>query len=636
MKLNKLTINNFRNISDTTLDATGAKFVVVRGANRNGKTSVAEGLSLALTNTTWGLSAKGDGYVRKIKRGEPKATLEAELQTASKVIKRTVTLNINSTGRTQESEDVNDVEWNPRLFEKLLTDKKTAFDIAINTRAFQSMVYSRDEDAQKSLLASLVLPARHEFEKDTIVDVESVIGEGIIDFNGEPFAVIEKAYKKLFDERTNVNKKVKDFVVPAALPRPQGVDSELLKTNLASLREARQKQSGERDAASKQANEAALKRDRANAKIETLEAVLKASKESLNSLQGNILPDPSAVQEVAGRKAEHERLLAEQQRVVGKQETAKKEVDCLSKLSSIEDATCPTCDQDIDQDKLVQLMTAAIAERTKLADEYERISDAISVLGSSEEIKNAVEKLEKHKKALEEKAEVLTKVEEASKTLQEARDEAEKGFGGLFDSSTFDNAITKIDKDIETILQQIQPVIAAEERDKDIATKKEQLKKLEDKASKLDRLVKLFDKNGIKAKLIATHIGGFEHKVNSVLSAWDYSCSLSIEPFKFEVTDYRKVSTPLIDISGAEEIMFYSAFQCAVSVTAGIGFVVIDRVDTLLPDLRPKLFKYLHKMVTEGTLDQVILLIADTSEQVPKIPDSAFFVIEEGNIRRLG
>jgi hypothetical protein len=41
-------------------------------------------------------------------------------------------------------------------------------------------------------------------------------------------------------------------------------------------------------------------------------------------------------------------------------------------------------------------------------------------------------------------------------------------------------------------------------------------------------------------------------------------------------------------------------------------------------------------MVAENTLDQVILLVADTSEQVPKLANSAFYMVEEGNIRRLG
>lgn len=632
MKIKRLHLTNFRLHSDSTLDTEDAKFVILRGKNFSGKTSVAEGISLALTPTTKGLDGRGAGFVRKIKRGTSKAILEVDLQGANRTIRRTVSLNLTASGRTQKSEDLADSSWNPVKFDALLDAKKTALGIAINTQQFQSMIYAGDEKAQKSLLAQLVLPARYEFPKETIEDVDSLLGEGTINFSGEPFAVIETAYKKLFADRQEANRCVKDFVVPDALQRPQGVNLESLKTQLEVLREDRKKQSAERDAASKKANEEALKGDRAKARIETLEAVLKASREALNTLQGDMLPDPATVQEVAGRKAERTRLLADQERYLSGESAAKKEADRLNELSKV-GASCPTCDQEIDEAKLVELMSVSVAERTQWSEAYEKVVQEISALG---DIDDAVSKLEKHTKALAEKDEVSAKIEENTRALKQARTEAEGAVSGLFESATFDSAISKTDKDIETILTQIQPVIAAEERDKEIETKKGQLKRLEDKASKLDRLVKFFDKDGIKAKLIADFIGGFEHKVNEVLSAWDYSCSVSIEPFRFEVTDYRKVATPLIELSGAEEIMFYAAFQCAVSRTAGIGFVVIDRVDTLLPDLRPALFKNLHKMVTEGTLDQVILLIADTSEQVPKIPDSAFFYIEEGSIRRLG
>jgi DNA repair exonuclease SbcCD ATPase subunit len=494
-----------------------------------------------------------------------------------------------------------------------------------------SLVYSRDEDAQKNLLAQLVLPVRYDFPKDTIADVEKFLGEGVVNFNGEPFAAINLAYKKLFDERKDANKKVKEFIIPAALPAPQGVNSESLKSQLSTLKEARQKQSVERDAASKKANEGALKQARAKAKIETLEAVLKANKDSLRSLEANILPDPSAVQEVASHKAECDRLLAEQQRLTNAQEAAKKEQARINQISSM-GSTCPTCDQEIDEVKLTQLMTESATERTRLANEYVKVTQSLGALG---DVDGAAAKLEKHNTALAEKTEFAAKIEEQEKELKSAKNEADKDVGGLFDSSTFDNTIADTDSKIETILQQIQPVIAAEEREKDIATKKEQLTKLEAKATKLDKLVKYFDKDGVKAKLIADHIGGFEIKCNEVLSSWSYSCSLSIEPFKFEITDYRGVSTPLIELSGAEELMFYAAFQCAVSRTAGIGFVVIDRVDTLLPDLRPALYKHLYGMIENNILDQIILLVADTSEQVPKLANSAFYMIEEGNIRRL-
>jgi energy-coupling factor transporter ATP-binding protein EcfA2 len=631
MKVTRLRIRNFRNIVDTTLDMDASKFVVLRGKNGQGKTSTAEAISLALTETAWGLDKRGAGFARKIRRGEDESILEVDLLGAQRVIHRTVTLSVGITGRKQKSEDANDSEWNPKKFNDLLTDKATALGIAINTRAFMSMVYSRDEDAQKNILAQLVLPARYEFPKDKIADVEKFIGEGVVNFNGEPFLAIELSYKKLFAERTDVNRKVKEFIVPDALPAPKGVNSESLKSHLSILKEARQKQSMERDAASKKSNEGALKQARAKAKIETLEAVLKANKESLRTLEANILPDPSAVHEVASYKAERDRLLAEQQRLLGEQEAAKKESSRINTISGL-GSTCPTCEQDIDDSKLTQLMSSSVSERNRLANEYVKVTQSLGVLG---DVDGAIAKLEKHKTALSEKSELAAKIEEQAKELKAAKDEADKDVGGLFDSSTFDKTIADTDSKIEAILQQIQPVIAAEEREKEIATKKEQFTRLEAKAAKLDKLVRYFDKDGVKAKLIAEHIGGFEIKCNEVLKVWDYSCSLSIEPFKFEITDYRGVSTPLIELSGAEELFFYAAFQCAVSRTAGIGLVVIDRIDTLLPDLRPKLYQKLYQMVSDNVLDQVLLLVADTSEQVPKLANSAFYMIEEGNIRRL-
>jgi DNA repair exonuclease SbcCD ATPase subunit len=636
MRINKLHVNQFRNIEDTVLDTGGSSFVVVRGRNGQGKTSLSEAVSLALTETTWGLAKNGAGFAGKIRRGQPKATIEVDLQGTQRVIKRTVSLAVNSAGRTQKSEDVNDVEWNAKPFNDLLEKKKVALGIAVNTRSFMSMVYARDQEGIKSLLAQLVLPARYEFPKETIADVDALLGAGAVKFDGEPFLAIETAYKKLYKEREETNRKVKEFTIPAALPRPQGVDSASLKTKLASLREARTKSSTEREAAVKKANEAAreaaVKQARAKAKIETLEATLRASNQALWDLSGDILPDTAVWESIAANKGKYDQLQTEKNKIADEQEWAKKEYARINEISKLVDSVCPTCDQEVDEAKVIAMVKSIVAEKDRIFVEHDKLSKAISALG---DVNEAIEKLAKHKAALASEAELVTKIEQQTKELTAAKNEAGQDGAGLFDSSTFDQTIAETDRTIEAILEQIQPVIAAEEREKEIATKKEQLAKLEAKAAKLDVLVKYFDKDGVKAKLIADHIGGFEAKVNEVLAAWSYSCSLSIEPFRFEVTDYRKTSTPLIELSGAEELMFYAAFQCAVSRTAGIGFVVIDRVDTLLPDLRPKLYSTLYKMVENKMLDQVIILVADTSEQVPKLANAAFYIVEEGNIRRI-
>ena len=54
-----------------------------------------------------------------------------------------------------------------------------------------------------------------------------------------------------------------------------------------------------------------------------------------------------------------------------------------------------------------------------------------------------------------------------------------------------------------------------------------------------------------------------------------------------------------------------------------------------LPEARPVLNKKLYEMIQKGYLEQVIMLVADTSESVPKLPGSATFMVDNGTIHQL-
>jgi hypothetical protein len=118
-----------------------------------------------------------------------------------------------------------------------------------------------------------------------------------------------------------------------------------------------------------------------------------------------------------------------------------------------------------------------------------------------------------------------------------------------------------------------------------------------------------------------------------VLSAWGYACTLSIEPYSFDVTNARGNVIPVRELSGAERVMFLAGLQCAVSRTANLGIVVIDEIAMLLPELRPVLNQRLYEMIQQGYLDQVVLLVADVSEQAP--PGAVVFMVEEGKVHEL-
>jgi hypothetical protein len=81
--------------------------------------------------------------------------------------------------------------------------------------------------------------------------------------------------------------------------------------------------------------------------------------------------------------------------------------------------------------------------------------------------------------------------------------------------------------------------------------------------------------------------------------------------------------------------MFAVALQCAVAKASGVGIVVADKMDTFLPAQRRKANQVLYKLVNDGILEQVFSIQSDESDTKGNLPNSAFFLVEEGTVRRL-
>lgn len=593
MKISRLHLENFRIHGDSTLKIGDSSFVLIRGRNWAGKSTIGQALSMCLTPSTTGLDARGTGFTSKIKRGESRAVITADIRTKHHLMQRTVTLNTNQQGRVQRSICLNDPDVAVAPFEKALERQRAALTVALNSDAFLRMT----EAEQKNLLAGLALPARYDFPPLVTAEVETALGPGMIDFEGEPFAVINKAYKKLFDERTVVNRQVREFAIPEALPLPAGADSASLQHELTTLRMKRREREKQHDAEVGQAIKAEGERER------------------IRIMQQTLLPDErlTALRQVAAGKPEQDRLLKEKKRLEGEIDDHLRELGRLEEMPEGGEK-CPTCGQFIDPDSLKEREAITEEALSALKGQNETLFQKIKALGDCDEAAKLIAKHEATKKEL---------------------DKVENPQPVLFDFTAYNQTIAEIDAEIETLSGQLRPLIAAEERRKEIADRKKQLDVLKVRAETLDKLVKFFDKDGIKAKLLAEYIGGFEAKLNEVLGAWSYSCALSIEPYSFDVSNARGDVIPVRELSGAERVMFSLAFQCAVSRTAGIGLVVIDEVALFLPELRPVLYRRLWEMVQQGYLEQVILLVADTSEQVTSLHGSAVFLVEDGTVRLL-
>lgn len=620
MRLINLHLENFRVYEDAALSFGDSSFVVIFGPNFAGKSSLGQALSMCLTPTTTGLTPAGWGYLSKIKRGASKAVITADFQTKRHLMQRIVTLSNGPSGRTQKSVCLSDPSWNASKFDEQLEKQKSALTVVLNTDAFLVM----DEKEQKNLLAGLALPRRYEFSPMIIAEVETIFGQGTINFAGEPFAAINQAYKKLFDERQIVNRQVRDFLIPEALPVPE-MDSSLLQEQMATLRVKRREQQQARDQAVAEASRKESTRTRAKA---VLQDAIESGSRQERAIREKLLKDGQLeyLRKVAAGEEALRTLISERQQMLTMRDQYAVQLKNLENVPW-NSKQCPTCEQPVDPQAL-KTLAARLKEALREADGLlAKIAQKMTALG---DVEQAIALIEKHEQALKELDAFGERADERQEQIEKAQREIPDPT--LFDFAPYNESLAELDTEIDRLSGLLRPVIVAEERLKEIEIKRVQLGDLKEKAMVLDQLVKYFDKDGIKAKLIGEYIGGFEHKLNEVMSGWGYSCALSIEPYSFDVTNARGDTNPVRELSGAERVMFSLAFQVAVSRTANLGMVVIDEVAMFLPELRPVLHERLYDMVDAGYLEQVILLVADTSEPVPDRPGTVVYMVDNGTV----
>ena len=110
-----------------------------------------------------------------------------------------------------------------------------------------------------------------------------------------------------------------------------------------------------------------------------------------------------------------------------------------------------------------------------------------------------------------------------------------------------------------------------------------------------------------------------------------------MEPFSFEVATSRGYVGPVKELSGAEEHIFKAAFQCAVSIAAGINLVVIDEIEELGMDIRPIIYNKVFQLIQDGDLEQAIMIGYSLDKTLPKpqAPGSKYFFVTDGIVEEL-
>lgn len=623
MKINRLKIADFRNHTDT--DILLDRLTCVRGCNHSGKTSIAQAIEFALTGRTDATAANGAGAASLIRQGAEKAVVYIKLQ-ANKEVDLRCSLTAAS-GRDVKIRDEQDAAWDGSGVKKWLESQRLVLSCLLNSRYFIGLKPAE----QKALLSSIILPETYSWPAGITEQAQSV--HLTINWDQHPFDVIEGAYKLAYDKRRDVNRDLKNLQIPDAIPMPEGAaDADSARQRLAELRNElggieRFHRAALFERGKVQAQLAGLEQ-----RVSALQSKIRTEQETLDNTEKLLLSKKQvtdAQKIAAGEKRlaslEKDKSLADEQ-IAGIQAV----LGMFDKLDGSDQ--CPLCRREVTPEWLVE----AIQPHKEALDKAHRSRN--SILGEMKElgdVEGAKRKLEENERAVASKKRSLDIIQETQSLLRTAETELEEVRVKLPpapDEAAIEADANPLRERIDNLEESLGKIAVAEARQKEVDRAKAQQAQLSQAALTLDELVKYFGADGVKAELLAEHIGGFTAGMNAALDAWGYACEFQIEPYGFRVHHKETGTTlPLELLSGSERLRFAVAFQVALAQVSGIRMVVIDEADLLDTEGRDGLYP----MLLAADVDQCIVIGTDEREEVPEVDGAIFYAMQGGRAQQL-
>lgn len=632
MKINKFQLLNFRSHVDTTLGGNPIKnetplpsFIVFRGANHRGKTSIVQGIEIGLAGRSESTDERGAGAKDLIRTDSPdgKASIRMIFQNDPNSDKyRALRCVLSDKGREAFITDPGD-DKNLEGAEKTsnwLKNNRDVVSCCVNGRRFVDL----EPKEQKIMLANIVLPASYDWDIDTVSRIRT---SGLIDsFNpkGSPFDVIAKMYKASFDARRDLKRDIGAFEMPSGdtsmagdVQRVRDEIAELhsKKSGAEAIKETIIKESSRRETAAK------LLADQ----LRDANTELSTEQQQVDMFTKKVIPKARLkdVQALAAKKdnaLELEASIAKAQRELEDVESALKMVQQLDRTPN-----CPRCHQEVSEEQVQTIARPLLQKKNALLDQIKEEQKARQNIGDYE---GAVKELAIHEAAKTDKArsdgrvvEAHTKIEQINKKIAELGTQASSE--DQLDEVTA--SIQKYEQDISEKRERITPIVQANTLKDAIEKGRVKVKEMNDRLLALEWLVTYFGtgESSLQTKLLSEHVGGFQTDMNAILAAWGYECVLQFDPFVFGIKRGEKV-LGLHLLSGSEKHQFAVAFQVALALQSGFLFAVVDTADIYDQDQRKDMFTAL----LNAGLDQVWVLGTDTRTNLPAdLTDKAYFML---------
>ena len=210
---------------------------VYRGENGAGKSSVEQAFQMLLSGRSESTDDKGSGSRDLIRRGSDKCAITVEITDKALLGDRTAKMRCSITeksGRTVIIKDPADESWTGADFLSTLAMKREILDCLCNGRYFIDM----DDARQKKLLAGIILPTSVTWDDW----VEGAVNDCslTVDWSFKAFDVIRMAYDAAYEERKQINRRIKDWKEPEPVP-VQEMDAQAIRARLAERQAERTK-----------------------------------------------------------------------------------------------------------------------------------------------------------------------------------------------------------------------------------------------------------------------------------------------------------------------------------------------------------------------------------------------------------
>lgn len=616
MFIRKIALQNFRSHTETVLDC--AKLTVVRGANAVGKSSIEQALEITLGGRTESTTDDGKGSKGLIRAGQKKAGIKIAVSDGEE--ERVIQCALNDTARNIIVTKPGDDQWNGGAkWAGWLQQNRDAFSCLINNRYFVDL----PDAQQKDVLASIVLPKTYEWP-EWVKPMANGLGLKI-NWQLTPFEIITVGYEQAYKARTDINRDVKNHKIPEgsveladeyeAIREKLGARRAELETALREKTERESAQTGAAallDAAIRRRDEARVRLSREEQEVTALDGKL-LSKAKLKEKEGE--------GKKAGRAAELDVAIVATE---ADYQASKKHIEELNSFSN--QPTCPTCKSPITSE-LVEALAKPLVEKSNVfSNNLRGMTDERKKLGNPQE---ALRDIEVHRQAERDMEKAKGRAKDESVIIADAEAkifELETAKRPVFQDQAAEDHIADLRAKIEKGGQVLAIAKTAAELAERIKTAQQGKEALEKKQADAEKLVAYFGPEGVQSELLAASVGAFEVSMNGVLEEWGYHCELSIEPYSLTVSMREgdsEYKLPLRALSKSQRYRFSTAFQVALAIATGFGFVVVDEADIYDKAGRSALFSALN---TEE-LDQAIILSTDERDTIPNVEGALFYML---------